>query len=114
MFDQAKNLYQLQKKARDIKKKLQKTLIEAEHEGVTVTVSGEQKVTEIKISDEAMQDKTKLESSLEKALNKGMEKSQQIGASMIPSKTPVVMHEARYRIVLSRVMSPPMGSMRMS
>lgn len=83
MFDKAKQLYQLQKKAKDIKKKLAKTHIEAEHEGVIVTINGEQEVIDVKITDEALQNKSKLEESIAKCLNKAIKKSQQVGAEMM-------------------------------
>ncbi len=83
MFDKAKNLYKLQKEARRIKKELSNTHIEAEQDGVIVTINGEQEVKSVKISDEAMTDKNKLQDSLEKAFNKGVKKSQQIGAEMM-------------------------------
>jgi len=83
MFDKTKDLYQLQKKARTIKKQLKKTHIEAEHNGVTITIDGEQEIIKVDISQDAIQNKTKLEESLTKALNKGIKKSQQIGAEMM-------------------------------
>lgn len=83
MFEKAKELYKLQKQAKDIKKKLKNTHIESELEGVTIIIDGEQEVMEIKISDEAMNDKKTLQKSLEKAFNKAVKKSQQIGAEMM-------------------------------
>ncbi len=83
MFDKAKDLYKMQKQARDIKKKLKKTHIEAEHEGVTVIINGEQEVVEIKISDEAAQDRDKLQKNLIVCFNKAIKKSQQIGADLM-------------------------------
>lgn len=83
MFDKAKDLYKLQKQAREIKGKLKNTHIEAEHEGVTVTINGEQEVVKVEITDDAMQSKKKLEETLEKCLNKAIKKSQQIGAEMM-------------------------------
>jgi len=83
MFDKAKDLYKLQKQARSIKKDLKNTHIEAENEGVLVTINGEQEVVSVKISDEALENKKKLEESLEKAFNKAVKKSQQIGAEMM-------------------------------
>lgn len=83
MFDKVKDLYKLQKQARQIKKELKTTHIEAEQEGVIVVLNGEQEIVRITISDEAMTDKKKLESNLEKALNKAIKKSQQIGAELM-------------------------------
>ena len=85
MFDKAKNLYKMQKQAREIKSQLKKTHIEAENDGVIVVISGEQEVIEIKISDEAMADKKSLEKNLASCLNKAVKKSQQIGAELMQS-----------------------------
>ena len=83
MFDKAKDLYKLQKQAKEIKAKLKNTHIEAEEEGVIITINGEQEVLAISISEESMHDKTKLEASMMKALNKGVKKAQQIGADLM-------------------------------
>lgn len=83
MFDKARNLYKMQKQAREIKSQLKKTHIEAENEGVVVVISGEQEVVEIRISDEALADKKKLEKNLESCFNKAVKKSQQIGAELM-------------------------------
>ncbi|MFH1284448.1 MAG: YbaB/EbfC family nucleoid-associated protein [Candidatus Peregrinibacteria bacterium] len=83
MFDKAKDLYKLQKQARQIKKQLKNTHVESESEGVTVILNGEQEIVQIKISDEAMTDKGKLEKNLEKCFNKAVKKSQQIGAELM-------------------------------
>ena len=83
MFDKAKDLYKLQKQAREIKKQLKKTHIEAEHEGVTVIINGEQEVQQVLISDVAIADKKALQKNLEKCFNKAIKKSQQVGAEMM-------------------------------
>lgn len=84
MFDKARDLYRLQKEARRIKGELKNTHIEAEVEGVTVTINGEQEVISVVISDEAFARATEkrktLEENLEKAFNKAIKRSQQIGA----------------------------------
>lgn len=85
MFDKAKDLYRLQKQAREIKGKLKNTHIEAENEGVVITINGEQEIISVKISEEAMQDRNKLEKNIESCLNKAIKKSQQIGAEMMKS-----------------------------
>lgn len=83
MFDKAKDLYKLQKQARQIKGQLKNTHIEAEHEGVVVTINGEQEVIKVEIKDEAMSNKKTLEENLAKCLNKAIKKSQQIGAELM-------------------------------
>lgn len=75
-----KDMYQLQKQAKSIKKKLQNTHIEAEVDGVVVTIDGQQEIISVNISDDEMQNKKRLESNLVKALNKGIKRSQQYGA----------------------------------
>ncbi len=80
MFDQAKNLYQLQKQAKEIKKELQNIHIEAEVEGVIVIINGEQEVVSVTISEDAQQNPGKLQENLVKAFNKAIKKSQQIAA----------------------------------
>lgn len=83
MFDKAKNLYKLQKQAREIKEKLKNTHIEAENEGVSVIINGEQEVIEVRLADETLQDKKKLETNLVNCMNKAVKKSQQIGAELM-------------------------------
>ena len=84
MFDKAKDLYRIQKEARRIKNELKNTHIEAETDGVTVTINGEQEVMKVEITDEAIQKaagkKKDLEEALEKSFNKAIKRSQQIGA----------------------------------
>jgi len=85
MFEKTKELYKLQKEARRIKSELKNIHIEAETEGVIVTINGEQEVVKVAIGDEAFAKavagkKADLESALEKSFNKAVKKSQQIGA----------------------------------
>lgn len=82
MFDKAKNMYKIQKQAKEMKSKLKNTHIEAEQDGITLTINGEQEVISVVITDEAMGDKKRLENSIEKCFNKAVKKSQQIGAEM--------------------------------
>ena len=53
MFDKAKQLYQLQKKAKKIQKELKDTEIEATNNDKTISVvyNGEQKLVDLKIDD---------------------------------------------------------------
>lgn len=82
MFDKAKDMYKLQKEAKRIKKELKNTHIEAEEEGIIVTVNGEQEVVSIHIPDEARQN-SKLDKVLLKCFNKAVKKSQQVAAEMM-------------------------------
>lgn len=80
MFEKAKELYKLQKQAREIKGKLKNTHIEAEDGDIVVVINGEQEVVKVEIKDETVPNKKRLEESLVKALNKAIKRSQQIGA----------------------------------
>ena len=95
MFDKVKNLYKLQKQAKQIKKELAHTHIEAEVDSVVVIINGEQEVVEVKIPDEifnrtggasekmGIENKMKLQNALLKAFNKAIKKSQQIAAEQM-------------------------------
>lgn len=81
IFGQMKDLYKMQREAKKIKEKLKKTHIEAETEGVTVIINGEQEVISVKISPESLTNKSTLESNLVKTFNKGVKKAQEIAAA---------------------------------
>lgn len=79
MLKKFKDLYKVQKQAKQIKKQLKNIHIEAEAEGILITISAEQKLIDIKLP-EVIHDTNKLKQNLIKAFNKAMEKSQQISA----------------------------------
>lgn len=79
-MDKAKDLYKLQKQAKEIKKHLKKIHIEAEHNGVTITCDGEQHFVSASVSGEFSGDHQKLANTFVEAANKAIKKSQQIGA----------------------------------
>ncbi|MFT7183889.1 MAG: DNA-binding protein YbaB [Oceanicoccus sp.] len=82
LFGQAKDLYKLQKQAKEIKKKLKNLHIEAEVEGIVVVISAEQEVQEVRVPEEMMtaENHTKLQNKLKEAFNKGIKKSQEVAA----------------------------------
>ena len=80
MFDKIKDMYGLQKKARQLKKELKNTHIEAEVDGVIAVVDGEQEIMEVRFTDEHAKNPKRLAENLVKALNKAIKKSQQIAA----------------------------------
>ena len=81
-LDKAKQLYDMQKQAKAIKEKLAKTHIEAELNGIKITISGEQKVIKVEIIDESLlSDKAKLEKHLLEAFNIGVKKAQEVAAA---------------------------------
>jgi DNA-binding YbaB/EbfC family protein len=82
MFDQAKDLYSLQKKAKAIKKKLKNLHIEAEANGIVVIINAEQEVISVNIPTELMgpENKESLQASLKEAFNKAIKKAQEVAA----------------------------------
>lgn len=80
MFDKAKDLYKLQKEAKQVKKELKNIHIEAEVDGIIVIIDGEQEVISVTINEEAQKNPQKMQENLVKAFNKAIKKSQQIAA----------------------------------
>ena len=83
MLDKIKDMYAFQKKAKQAKKELQNTHIEADVDGVIVVLNGEQEVISVTIPDEMLNDGKKLGDTLSKCFNKAVKKSQQIAAELM-------------------------------
>lgn len=83
-FSKAKELYDLQKKARAIQKELKGTEIEAKsNDGwVTVVMNGEQHLVDIKISDEAFEsgDRKELEKAIKNTVTQAISRAQAYAA----------------------------------
>ncbi|MFC1729819.1 YbaB/EbfC family nucleoid-associated protein [candidate division KSB1 bacterium] len=79
-MDKAKDMYKLQKQAKQIKKELKNIHIEAEADGVTVTMDGEQHCIDVKIAENLAGNLKSIEKGCLEAFNKAVKKSQQIGA----------------------------------
>lgn len=80
-FKQAQELMKLQQQAQKIQEELSNTHIEAEVDGVVVTIDGQLKVVSTVIEDASiLQDKEKMEKAITEAVNKGMKKAQEIAA----------------------------------
>jgi len=79
-FSKAKQLYDLQKKARQIQKELKDTEIEAKSSDgwVTVVFNGEQHMTDIEISDEAFEsgNKKELEKDIKNTVSQAVARAQ--------------------------------------
>lgn len=79
-FSKAKELYELQKKARALQKELKETEIEAKSSNgfVTVVFNGEQHMTDINIADEAMSigNKKQLEKDLKNTISQAISRAQ--------------------------------------
>lgn len=81
MFDQAKELYELQKKAKKIKDELANIHIESTEGSVTITINGEQHVISTAVNmEEYTGNQSKLEKDFVIAMNKAIKKSQGIAA----------------------------------
>ena len=81
MFDQAKDLYKLQKQAKKIKDELANIHIESTEGGVKVVINGEQNVISVSVDQEQYKENTpQLEKDLVIAMNKAVKKSQAIAA----------------------------------
>lgn len=82
MFDQAKDLYKLQKQAKQIKDELANIHIESTEGGVKVVINGEQIVISVSIlqPETYASNTAQLEKDVVIALNKAIKKSQTIAA----------------------------------
>ncbi len=79
-LDQAKDMYKLQKQAKQIKKELKNIHIEAESDGVIVVSDGEQNFIEVKIPEALSGDNKRIAKAFVEAANKAVKKSQTIAA----------------------------------
>lgn len=80
-FSKAGELMKLQQEAMKIKKELENTYIEAEVDGLVVTVNGEMKVEKVEFEDtKIIWDQAALEKAIMEAVNKGMKKAQEVAA----------------------------------
>jgi len=79
-MDQAKDMYKLQRQAKQIKKELKNIHIEAEADGVTVVCNGEQTFLETRIPEAIAGDTKRIGKAFVEAANKAIKKSQAIAA----------------------------------
>lgn len=84
MFDKAKQLYSLQKKARAIQKELKETEIEAKAADgqVTVVINGEMHIQQVEIAESILSPdkKNDLEKALQQAFSEAMSRAQAIAS----------------------------------
>lgn len=81
-FSQARDMYKLQKQAKQIKEELKNLHIEVDSKGIQVVITAEMEVVSVKIGEEWMETgrKNELEKALLEAINKGMKKAQDVAA----------------------------------
>lgn len=80
MFDQLKDVYQLQKEAKEMQKKMKAITIDAysDNEGVRIVMNGLQEIEDIEIDDEllSVENKRRLIKEFKEALKSGQKKLQ--------------------------------------
>ena len=77
-FSQAKDMFRMQRDAKRIKKELKNIHVEAEAQGVKVTVTAEQEILSIEIAPDVPREQ--LPALLKDALNRALKKAQVISA----------------------------------
>lgn len=89
MFGKMKELYEFQKKAREIQKQLRGEIIEKEVGAVKVTINGEQKIQAIEIDPELMDTENirNLENDVKSAVEQAIGESQKIAADKMKEIT---------------------------
>jgi DNA-binding protein YbaB len=80
MFGKAKDQYDIVKKAREIQKKLKDQIVESESGAVKVVMNGEQKIQDIKIDRDNLDN---LEGDIKSAVAGAIDKSQKIAAELM-------------------------------
>jgi DNA-binding protein YbaB len=85
-YSKAKELMRLQQEMGKIKKELANTHIEAEVEGLVVTIDGEMKVVSVVFEDKSLiGNEEKLANAILEATNKGMKKAQEVASTKMQS-----------------------------
>lgn len=85
-YSKAKELMKLQQTMSAVKKELANTHIEAEVDGLVVTVDGEMKVVSVVFEDPSiLSDQKRVEKAILEATNKGIKKAQEVAAQKMQS-----------------------------
>lgn len=85
-FAKAKEMMRLQQEMSKIKKDLANTHIEAETDGLVITIDGEMKVVSVVFENkEIIGDEARLAKAILEATNKGMKKAQEIASTKMQS-----------------------------
>lgn len=82
-FQKAKDMFRLQREAKKIKKELKNIHVEAEAQGVMVTVSAEQEIVGISIAESVPREK--IAQLIIDAANRAMKKAQVVSAERMQS-----------------------------
>ena len=85
-YNKAKEMMRLQQEMSKVKKELANTHIEAEVDGLVITIDGEMKVVSVVFEDKSIiGDEKKLEKAILEATNKGMKKAQEVASTKMQS-----------------------------
>ena len=85
-YSKAKEMMRLQQEMAKVKKDLANTHIEAEVDGLVVTIDGEMKVVSVVFEDKSIiGDEKRLEKAIMESTNKGMKKAQEIASTKMQS-----------------------------
>ena len=87
MFGNISQILEMKKKADEMNPRLNAVSITENLNGVTVQCNGTKKITSIQIADELMQDKNKLQVVLNDAINKALEKADQVSKDELAQLT---------------------------
>lgn len=82
-FDQAKDVMKLRSQAKKIEAELKKIHVEAEEDGVAVTINGKQELISVNISDDLAGDNRKIEKNIVAAMNRASKKAQEVSAKQM-------------------------------
>ena len=82
MFNQMKDLYKMQKQAKEMKKQLKTIEVEAEEDNVVVVVNAAQEVVSIDIDESLLQagNKKRIEKAIMAAMQRANKKAQEVAA----------------------------------
>jgi len=92
MFNKMKEMGDMVKKAKEMKKQMQqvqeelkKTTVESDENGIFIKITGELEIVELRIDDALLQNKEKLTKQLIKGFNNASEKSKKYAAQQLQS-----------------------------
>lgn len=83
MFSKLKQIKDLRDKAKEIQGMLAQEIIDLDYKGVSIQMDGNQNVKFVKVSDDLLTNKAKLESTLAEAMNESIKKVQKTMATKL-------------------------------
>ena len=83
MFSKLKQIKDLRDKAKQIQSALAEEIIDVEHKGIQLQMDGNQNVKFVRIADDLMSDKARLETAMAETINESVKKVQKAMASKL-------------------------------